>query len=253
MATKSNFQAAGASHSQWRGTLRILVFAALAAAAIMFWQGVPRAFGGAEAAVIVPPPTVDEPVSGAHTETAIFAGGCFWGVQGVFQHVKGVISAVSGYAGGAADTAHYRIVSSGDTGHAESVKVVFDPTQVSYGTLLRIFFSVVQDPTELNRQGPDTGTQYRSAIFPTSPTQRRVAQAYIAQLTDAHVFKRPIVTRIEKDTGFYPAEAHHQNFLAEHPMYPYIVINDLPKIANLKRLFPSLYRATPVLVAVSSS
>jgi peptide-methionine (S)-S-oxide reductase len=253
MTTKSKFPAAHAGRSQWRGALRILMFGALAAAAIVFWQGVPRAFGGAEAAVMVPAPALDEPAGGARTETAIFAGGCFWGVQGVFQHVKGVISAVSGYAGGAADTAHYRIVSRGDTGHAESVKVVFDPAQVSYGTLLRVFFSVVQDPTELNRQGPDTGTQYRSAIFPTSPAQRRVAQAYIAQLTDAHVFKRPIVTRVEQDTGFYPAEKHHQNFLADHPMYPYIVINDLPKIANLKRLYPSLYRDTPVLVALSSS
>ncbi|MGH8600421.1 MAG: peptide-methionine (S)-S-oxide reductase MsrA [Burkholderiales bacterium] len=253
MTTKSKFATVRAGRSPWRGALRILMFGALAAAAIVFWQGVPRAFGGAETAVIAPPPTLDEPTGGAHSETAIFAGGCFWGVQGVFQHVKGVISAVSGYTGGAADTAHYRIVSGGDTGHAESVKVVFDPAQVSYGTLLRIFFSVVQDPTELNRQGPDTGTQYRSAIFPTSPAQRRVAQAYIAQLTDAQVFKQPIVTRVEQDTGFYPAEAHHQNFLAEHPMYPYIVINDLPKIANLKRLFPSLYRESPVLVALSSS
>ncbi len=253
MTTKSNFRTAATGGFQWRSAVRVLAFSALAAAAVIFWQGMPRAFGGAEAAVMVPQPAMDEPVGNTHEETAIFAGGCFWGVQGVFQHVKGVINAVSGYAGGAANTAHYRIVSTGDTGHAESVKVVFDPTQVSYGTLLRIFFSVVQDPTELNRQGPDTGTQYRSAVFPTSPTQRRVAQAYITQLTDAHVFKRPIVTRIEKDTGFYPAEAHHQNFLAEHPMYPYIVINDLPKIANLKRLFPSLYRAAPVLVAVSSS
>lgn len=253
MTTKSKFPTTSAGRSPWRGALRILTFGALAAAAIIFWQGVPRAFGGAEPAVAVPAPALDEAAGSAHTETAIFAGGCFWGVQGVFQHVNGVISAVSGYAGGAADTAHYRIVSRGDTGHAESVKVVFDPARVSYGTLLRIFFSVVQDPTELNRQGPDTGTQYRSAIFPTSAAQRRVAQAYIAQLTDAHVFERPIVTRIEQDTGFYPAENHHQNFLAEHPMYPYIVINDLPKIANLKRLFPSLYRESPVLVALSSS
>ena len=227
------------------------------AAAVVFTagQGAARAFGGfggSDAAVLLPAPVVDEPAGSAPTETAIFAGGCFWGVQGVFQHVRGVEAAVSGYAGGAASTAQYEKVSEGDTGHAESVKVVFDPAKVSYGTLLRVFFSVVTDPTQLNRQGPDTGTQYRSALFPTSPAQARTATAYLAQLTASHAFDRAIVTRIENDTGFYPAEAYHQNFLADHPRYPYIVINDLPKVANLKRLFPSLYRDDPVLVAVAS-
>jgi peptide-methionine (S)-S-oxide reductase len=235
------------------GALRGLAFVAVMAAAVVAWQGVARAFGGPESAMLLPAPAVDEPVGAAHTETAIFAGGCFWGVQGVFQHVRGVESAVSGYAGGAAGTAHYDQVSDGDTGHAESVKVVFDPSQVSYGTLLRVFFSVVNDPTQLNRQGPDTGTQYRSALFPTSTAQRRVAAAYIAQLTADRAFSRPIVTRIEADTGFYPAERYHQDFLVDHPRYPYIVINDLPKVAALKRLFPSQYRDAPALVNPPSS
>jgi peptide-methionine (S)-S-oxide reductase len=238
------------------GIPRMLGLLALAVGALVAWQGAARAFGGfggSEPAVLMPVPAVDEPAGPAKTETAIFAGGCFWGVQGVFQRVRGVESAVSGYAGGKAATAHYDIVSGGDTGHAESVKVVFDPAKVSYGTLLRVFFSVINDPTEMNRQGPDTGTQYRSALFPTSPAQRRVATAYIAQLTAAHAFKRPIVTRIEADSGFYPAENYHQNFLVDHPQYPYIVINDLPKVSNLKRLFPKLYSESPVLVAVSSN
>ncbi|HEU0230660.1 MAG TPA: peptide-methionine (S)-S-oxide reductase MsrA [Burkholderiaceae bacterium] len=246
----------GTEGTRTRGAVRALGPWLLAVlVAFLAWQGVARAFGGfggSEAAVLLPAPTTDEPVASARTETAIFAGGCFWGVQGVFQHVRGVESAISGYAGGAASTAHYETVSGGDTGHAESVEVVFDPTKVSYGTLLRIFFSVVTDPTQLNRQGPDTGTQYRSALFPTDSSQRQVATAYIAQLTADHAFKRPIVTRIEKDTGFYPAEAYHQNFLVDHPRYPYIVINDLPKVANMKRLFPKQYRDDPVLVASSS-
>lgn len=247
MTTHSTSPASGIG----RFAQRLLAYAALVAAAIFFWQGVPRALGDAQRASALPAPALDEPAGSARSETAIFAGGCFWGVQGVFQHVRGVTSAVSGYAGGAAESAHYDIVSSGDTGHAESVQVVFDPSRVSYGALLRIFFSVVHDPTELNRQGPDAGTQYRSAIFPASPAQARVAKAYIAQLTAAHAFQEPIVTRIEADTGFYPAEAYHQNFLAEHPANPYIVINDLPKIAALKRVFPSLYRESPVLVSLS--
>jgi len=202
---------------------------------------------GAEEAVIIPPPALDETTQ-ADDETAVFAGGCFWGVQGVFQHVKGVKRAVSGYAGGKADTARYDRVGEGDTGHAESVEVTFDPTQVSYGTLLQIYFSVAHNPTELNRQGPDTGPQYRSAIFPQSGEQQRVAQAYIAQLDAAGSFKKPIVTRLESYNGFYPAEEEHQDFLTEHPTYPYIVINDLPKVAQLKQLYPDRYQEKPVLV-----
>ncbi|MFS2003491.1 peptide-methionine (S)-S-oxide reductase MsrA [Duganella sp. CT11-25] len=202
----------------------------------------------AEVAVVIAPPAVDEPAGTEHTATAIFAGGCFWGVQGVFQHVKGVSNAVSGYAGGDARTASYDTVSYGDTGHAESVKITYDPTQVSYGKLLQIFFSVAHNPTELNRQGPDSGTQYRSAIFPQSPVQRSVAEKYIAQLDASRVFKKPLATKIEADKKFYPAEAYHQNYLTLHPNDPYIAYNDLPKVANLKRISPELYRADAVLV-----
>ena len=202
---------------------------------------------GGEDAVAIPPPTLDE-VTQAHSETAVFAGGCFWGVQGVFQHVKGVQKAVSGYAGGAANTAEYERVSGGDTGHAESVQVTFDPTQVSYGDLLQIYFSVAHNPTELNRQGPDSGTQYRSALFPINADQQKVAQAYITQLDAAHAFSKPIVTKLESYNGFYPAEDYHQDFLTEHPSYPYIVINDMPKVANLKQMFAERYQEKPVLV-----
>lgn len=201
----------------------------------------------AEDAVVIAPPTLDETTQ-AHSETAVFAGGCFWGVQGVFQHVKGVQKAVSGYAGGAANTAEYERVSEGDTGHAESVQVTFDPTQVSYGSLLQIYFSVAHNPTELNRQGPDSGTQYRSALFPVNADQQRVAQAYIAQLDAAHAYSQPIVTKLETYNGFYPAEDYHQDFLTEHPTYPYIVINDMPKVAQLKQLFAQRYQEKPVLV-----
>ena len=225
----------------WRRTLLAL------AAAGAIGQCSAFSLGGAEEAVKIAPPTLDE-VTQAHSETAVFAGGCFWGVQGVFQHVKGVKNAVSGYAGGAASTAQYERVSDGDTGHAESVEVTFDPSQVSYGTLLQIYFSVAHNPTELNRQGPDTGTQYRSAIFTKSSEQQRVAQAYIAQLDAAHSFDKPIVTKLETYNGFYPAEEEHQDFLTEHPSYPYIVINDLPKVAQLKQLYPDRYQEKPVLV-----
>ncbi|SNS61585.1 peptide-methionine (S)-S-oxide reductase [Sphingomonas laterariae] len=201
----------------------------------------------AESAVRLPPPTLD-PASPARSEIAIFAGGCFWGVQGVFQHVKGVTSAVSGYAGGTKGTASYDRVSTGATGHAEAVRITFDPRIVSYGTLLRIHFSVVHDPTQLNRQGPDRGTQYRSAIVPVTAAQRQVAAAYIAQLGKAKAWPRPIVTRIEPDRGFYPAEAYHQDYLTRHPDQFYIRVNDLPKITALSREFPALYRAKPVLV-----
>ncbi len=202
----------------------------------------------AEPSVVIPAPAVDEPAGGRHTETAVFAGGCFWGVQGVFQHVKGVTNAVSGYSGGKKETAHYEEVGSGSTGHAESVQVTFDPTQVSYGTLLQVYFSVAHNPTELNYQGPDHGTQYRSAVFPVDDAQRKVATAYIAQLDAAKAFPRPIVTRVEPFKGFFAAEGYHQNFLALNPDYPYIVYNDLPKVAELKKVFPAQYMDKPVLV-----
>lgn len=205
-------------------------------------------FGPSDDAVVIAPPALDMPATSSGLQTAVFAGGCFWGVQGVFQHVQGVKNAVSGYDGGAATTAQYDTVSEGNTGHAESVSVTYDPATVSYGKLLQIFFSVAHNPTELNRQGPDSGTQYRSAIFAQNAEQQKVAQAYIAQLDGAKTFGKPIVTRIERDKAFYPAESYHQDFLTEDPSYPYIVINDLPKVAQLKKLFPEQYRAEPVLV-----
>ncbi|HET6620530.1 MAG TPA: peptide-methionine (S)-S-oxide reductase MsrA [Dongiaceae bacterium] len=202
----------------------------------------------AEDARAIPAAAVDEGPAQSSTEVAVLAGGCFWGVQGVFQHVTGVTRAVSGYAGGEADAARYEMVGTGTTGHAESVQITFDPAKISYGKILQIYFSVAHDPTELNYQGPDMGTQYRSAIFPTSVEQARVARAYIAQLDAANVYGDPIVTTIEPGRTFYPAEDYHQDFLTLHPAYPYIVFNDLPKIENLKRIFPDLYRANPVLV-----
>ncbi len=206
----------------------------------------------AESAVVVPAPAVDlAPPATPAMQTAVLAGGCFWGVQGVFQHVAGVKSAVSGYAGGAADTASYDRVGTGTTGHAESVRIVYDPQVISYGRLLQIYFSVAHDPTELNRQGPDRGTQYRSTIFPADAEQARVARSYIDQLNRAHTFGKALATTVEPQKGFYPAEAYHQDFLTLNPHYPYIVINDLPKIDNLKRLFPAAYRAEPVLVATA--
>lgn len=178
----------------------------------------------------------------------MLAGGCFWGVQGVFQHVEGVTRAVSGYAGGQADTAHYEMVGTGETGHAESVQITFDPSKISYGKVLQIYFSVAHDPTQFNYQGPDMGPQYRSAIFPMNEEQARVARAYIAQLNEAHVYPDTVVTTVEADGRFYPAEDYHQDFLTRNPTYPYIVINDLPKVENLKRIFPNVYREEPVLV-----
>lgn len=206
----------------------------------------------AEPAVKVPAPVVDAPPATA-VETIVLAGGCFWGVQGVFQHVKGVISAESGYSGGSKSTASYEIVSGGRTGHAESVRIRFDPHTVSYGKILQIYFSVVTNPTERDRQGPDVGTQYRSEIFTSNAGQRKVAQAYIAQLDKAHVFPRPIVTTVAPLKGFYPAEGYHQNFATLHPGNPYIAYNDLPKIANLKQVFPAFYRSKPTLVNVASA
>jgi peptide-methionine (S)-S-oxide reductase len=196
------------------------------------------------AASPLPSPVVDTPAASVKgPQTAVFAGGCFWGVEAVFRHVKGVSKAVSGYAGGSANTADYERVSTGSTGHAESVEVTYDPAQVSYGALLRIFFSVAHDPTQLNRQGPDYGTQYRSAIFFTNDEQKRVAQGYIEQLGQAKVFPSPIVTQVVPLPAFYPAEAYHQNYLALHPTQPYIVMHDLPKLTQLKQQFPDRYVA----------
>ncbi|MFL9962817.1 peptide-methionine (S)-S-oxide reductase MsrA [Paraburkholderia sediminicola] len=231
-------------------TAALLLSLGIGTLALLFAQ---RAAFAAETAVVIAPPALDEPISAttAREETAVFAGGCFWGVQGVFQHVRGVTKAVSGYSGGTRETADYEIVSGGETGHAESVQVTFDPGKVTYGQLLQVYFSVIHDPTQLNRQGPDSGTQYRSAVFPLNDTQRRVAQSYIAQLEKAHAFAAPIVTRMEPFKGFYPAEPYHQNYLTLHPNSAYIAFNDMPKVANLKRLFPNLYRDKPVLVEAS--
>ncbi|HLG81011.1 MAG TPA: peptide-methionine (S)-S-oxide reductase MsrA [Bradyrhizobium sp.] len=203
-----------------------------------------------EPAIVVPSPAVDVPADAANggVQTAVLAGGCFWGVQAVFQHVKGVTRAVSGYAGGAKETAVYQIVGSGQTGHAESVQVTYDPRQISYGKILQIYFSVAHDPTQLDRQGPDFGPQYRSAIFYLDEAQKNVAEAYIAQLNKAGVFKHPIVTQVNRLPAFYPAEDYHQDYASLHPSSPYIAFNDLPKVENLRRIFPDLYREKPVLV-----
>jgi len=205
----------------------------------------------AEPAVMAPAPTSEQPAK-TDKQTIVLAGGCFWGVQAVFQHTKGVTSAVSGYAGGEKQAAHYEMVGSGKTGHAESVAVTFDPQQISYGKILQIYFSVAHNPTELNRQGPDVGTQYRSAIFYANDEQKKFAGAYIAELDKAHVFPRPIVTQLEALHGFYPAEDYHQDFAVLHPSYPYIVFNDLPKVDNLKKLFAGDYREMPVTVMAAS-
>ena len=198
----------------------------------------------------VPAPIFDEPRASARgTEVAVLSGGCFWGMQGLFEHVKGVREVIAGYAGGSAQTAHYAVVSSGTTGHAESVRITFDPSMVSYGTILRVFFSVAHDPTELDRQGPDEGNQYRSDVFFSNPAQEKIARAYLAQLARSHAFPDRIVTRLDRFVGFYPAEGYHQDYLLRNPDSVYIVINDLPKIANLKRLYPNLYRETPVRLA----
>ena len=207
----------------------------------------------AETGRAVPPPARDQAASTAPTETAVLAGGCFWGVQGVFQHVEGVNNAISGYAGGNAPSAQYDIVSRGTTGHAESVKITYDPRKITYGRLLQIYFSVAHDPTQLNRQGPDHGTQYRSAIFPENAEQAAIAKAYIDQLNEAHAFGAAIVTTIEPERPFYPAEDYHQDFLTLHPNVPYIEYFDMPKLANLKKLFPEAWRDQPVLVSASGA
>jgi len=202
----------------------------------------------ADGVVTAPAPKLAEPVSG-HSETAIFAGGCFWGVQGVFQHVEGVTNAVSGYAGGEQKTAQYETVSGGQTGHAETVKITYDPGKITYGQLLQIYFSVAHDPTQLNRQGPDRGTQYRSTIFPVNAEQAKIAKAYIDQLDQANTFGKKLATTIEPDRIFYPAEDYHQDYLTLHPEQPYIAYNDLPKIEALKKMFPTVFRPKPVLVS----
>lgn len=197
----------------------------------------------------IPGPAVDTPAAERkNREVAVLAGGCFWGLQGMFEHVKGVTKVVAGYSGGDAATAHYEMVGTETTGHAESVEITFDPQQISYGQLLRLYFSVAHDPTQLDRQGPDRGPSYRSQIFFNSPAQERIARAYVAQLTKAKVFSSPIVTRIEPLKAFYPAEDYHQDYLIHHPSQPYIVYNDLPKIDALKRVYPQVYRETPVMV-----
>ncbi len=221
----------------------VLAAASLAAASLAVLPA--RA---AEEPVAIPAPALDTP-SKAASETAILAGGCFWGVQAVFQHTKGVTAAVSGYAGGKTEQPSYRQVTTGRTGHAESVQVTFDPRQISYGQILRIYFSVAHDPTQLDRQGPDVGTQYRSAIFTTSDTQAKVAAAYIAQLDKTKLYGKPIVTTVQPAGTFWRAEDYHQDYATLNPGEPYIAYNDLPKIANLKRMFPQQYRDQPVLVA----
>ena len=227
--------------------LRSLIVSVVLVAAALLACALPGA-ARQEQARMVPPPVQDEGAGSATSETAVFAGGCFWGVQGVFQHVKGVTNAVSGYAGGDKRTAQYEEVGTGRTGHAESVQVTYDPRVITYGRLLQILFSVAHDPTQLDRQGPDVGPQYRSAIFPNSFGQASVAKAYIDQLMQARVFPGPIVTRIELGAAFYAAEPYHQDFLTRHPDHPYIVFNDLPKLKDLEKMFPDVYRAQPVLV-----
>ena len=225
----------------------------LAAACAAAFAVAPLAVRAAEPAVVIPPPAHETPDTTAGLETAVIAGGCFWGIQAVYQHVKGVTNAVSGYAGGAKKDADYETVSTGTTGNAESVRVTFDPRQISYGKILQIYFSVAHNPTELNYQGPDSGTQYRSEIFPQSEAQAKTARDYIAQLDAAHVFKKPIVTKTgTMKAAFFPAEAYHQDYAVLHPTQPYIAFNDAPKVRNLKTLFPDVWRDKPVLVREAS-
>jgi peptide-methionine (S)-S-oxide reductase len=219
----------------------VLAFAVLG---IILWRS---PLFGAEAPVVIAPPVIDNPKAAGPPQTAVLAGGCFWGVQGVYEHVRGVQKVIAGYAGGDKATAQYETVSSGTTGHAESVKIIFDPAEISYGQILQIAFSVVHDPTQLNRQGPDVGTQYRSAVFYGDDTQKRIAEAYISQLGNSHVYSRPIVTRVDPLKGFYPAEDYHQDYLFHNPNAPYIAFFDIPKVENFKRTFPQLYSGRPVL------
>ena len=231
---------------------RIPLFALAGAGLVTGAMMVPPRSASAEEMKLVAAPKTDQAASTDKTLTAVFAGGCFWGVQGVFQHVKGVTAAVSGYAGGARNTANYDTVSLGTTGHAESVKVTYDPKQVSYGKLLQIYFSVVTDPTMLNAQGPDEGTQYRSDLFAMNPEQAKIARDYIAQLGKDHAFARPIVTKVSEFKSFYPAEGYHQNYLTLHPHQPYIAENDIPKVEGLKKLFPTAYKTDATLTAATN-
>jgi len=228
--------------SRWIGRAALALLCA-----ILGYQILTTAFASEES-VVVPGPALDNPKAAGPTQTAVLAGGCFWGVHGVYQHVRGAREVLSGYSGGTKATADYETVSRGESGHAESVEIRFDPKELSYGEILQIFFSVAHDPTQLNRQGPDVGTQYRSAIFYADESQKRIAEAYIAQLDRAKVFGRPIATKLERLTAFYRAEAYHQDFLLKNPSYPYIVVHDLPKIASLKKVFPASYRDQPVTI-----
>jgi peptide-methionine (S)-S-oxide reductase len=237
---------AGMTSSKHRWAKPLMGVAALGVIAVVLWRS---PLYGAESPVVIAPPALDNPKASGPLQTAVLAGGCFWGVQGVFEHVRGVKQVVSGYAGGDQATAQYETVSSGTTGHAESVKITFDPAEISYGRILQIAFSVVHDPTQLNRQGPDTGTQYRSAIFYADATQKRIAEAYIRQLDESHAYPRAIVTRVDALKGFYPAEDYHQDYLVHHPTAPYIAYNDMPKVENFKQLFPELYVDRPVLTS----
>jgi peptide-methionine (S)-S-oxide reductase len=229
--------------AMFKGIISKLVILLGVAAVIFVLAGQStRVVSAAEGPFVLPDPASDTPLAKTPGKaTTVVAGGCFWGIQAVFQHVKGVTDATSGYSGGASSTAEYEVVSTGSTGHAESVKITYDPSKVSYGQLLKVFFSVAHDPTQLNRQGPDRGTQYRSVIFYANDEQKRVAEAYIAQLNQAKVYSNPIVTQVVPLKAFYPAEAYHQNYATRHPDQPYIAINDLPKVANLQKHFPNLY------------
>jgi peptide-methionine (S)-S-oxide reductase len=246
MKTRESFESA--ARRKWlksRAVVQLGAALLVAGACMLVSQG-----AGAESATKLPPPLLDTaPSAAGGLQTVVFGGGCFWGVQAVFQHTRGVVQAVSGYAGGGRETATYESVSSGATGHAESVQVTFDSRQVTFGKLLQIYFSVAHDPTQLNRQGPDTGSQYRSALFYTDASQRQLAERYIAQLDGAHVFPAKIVTQLIALSGFYPAEAYHQNYATLHPDAGYIAMFDRPKIASLKDLFPDVYQDLPVLVA----
>ncbi len=220
--------------------IAVLIFAGIG---VLAWATAKPNDGRAHAKSAYPKPAVDAPLANSRSEeTAVLAGGCFWGIQAVFQHLKGVTSSTSGYSGGAAKTAHYEEVSTGETGHAESVKIVFDPSQISYGQILMIFFAVGHNPTELNRQGPDYGTQYRSSIFYANDEQKKIAEAYIAQLDAAKIYAQPIVTQVVPLQAFYPAEDYHQDYLKNHTYEPYIMMNDLPKLTSLKKEYPDLYR-----------
>lgn len=248
MAGMKTITGAG-TKSGWKSISVLIAGALLLAPLLMLASGRSQA---AEQAVAIPPAAVDETAPASGLQSVVLAGGCFWGMQAVYEHTKGVTLAVSGYSGGSKETAHYQMVGTERTGHAESVSVTYDPRQILLGKILQIYFSVAHNPTELNYQGPDSGTSYRSTIFYANDEQKRVAAAYIEQLDKAHAFNAPIVTTLEPLKGFYPAEDYHQDFAVVHPTYPYIVFNDLPKVENLKRMFPDYYRDLPVTVLASN-